>query len=208
MSNKSSINFWIKEFSNRSDAHSDQNIRISNDYFNQEKFSFAKDLFNKSKTVIEIGCGTGELSKKIKDNFNHLSVVGTDLSISAINFANKNYSKDNLNFICLDLLNEESSNFDISICSNVLEHFKNPFVLIDKMINKCKYVILLVPYNQPCVDGYDEEGGPGHVFCFTEDTFKNYNVLDSFKFQSSGWQHSSCGEEALQFSIILKGKND
>lgn len=207
MNNKSSLNFWIKEFSTRSDAHSDQNIRISNDYFNQEKFSFASKLFLESKTVVEIGCGTGELSKKIKDTFDNVSVIGTDLSQSGIDFANKNYAKDGLHFSCLDLLNQESGSFDISICSNVLEHFKEPFVLINKMLDKSKYVILLVPYNQPCVDGYDEEGGAGHVFCFTEDSFKNYNVLDSFKFQSSGWQHSSCGEKPLQFSVILKGKN-
>ena len=53
------------------------------------------------KTVLEIGCGTGEVSYWIAQNSN-LNVLGTDLCAPFINQAKENYKLPNLDFEVLD----------------------------------------------------------------------------------------------------------
>lgn len=195
--------YWNEQFTTRATPHSDQNKEISKDFFLHITSKFSKELL-KSKEVIEIGCGTGEFSRLISDKYNS-NVLGTDISVSGIEYANTNYKNTNTKFEVLDVISTEFKTYDLALCSNILEHFRNPFVVIDKVLKNCKSFIILVPYDQPNTDGYEYEGGPGHVFRFTEESFKNYNVLDSFKFRTNGWQHSACGETPYQFAVLLKG---
>ena len=95
--------------------------------------------------------------------------------------------------------------YDLAVCSNILEHFRQPHIIISKILQMCKCLIILVPYNQPSVDGYDNEGGPGHVFQFTDSSFDQYQMIDSFIFQTNGWQHSSRGETPLQIAVAIRG---
>jgi hypothetical protein len=67
-------------------------------------------------------------------------------------------------------------------------------------------LIILVPYNQPLTDGYECEGGAGHVFHFKDDSFINYDVIEWYTFSTNGWQHSSGGETPLQLCVWLKRK--
>src|ERR1035437_719566 len=193
---------WNEQFIQRATAHSDQNKEISKDFFLKLKNSF-DDLFKKSESIIEIGCGTGELSRAISDRYGK-QVLGTDLSLTGIEFADKNYANNLTAFKALDVLNDSISDvYDLAICSNVLEHFRYPHIVILKILQICKYFIILVPYNQPAVDRYGNEGGVGHVFQFMDNSFDQYNIIDSFIFQTNGWQHSSCGEPPLQISVAM-----
>jgi SAM-dependent methyltransferase len=195
--------YWDNQFKNRFSAHSEQNDTISLDFIKSLKETFTKRLV-KAKSIIEIGCGTGELLNHIYFRFNK-NLTGTDLSLEAINFAKENYK--NIEFKQLNVLEQEVGRvYDLAICSNVLEHFKDPYVLINKILTFANYLICLVPYKQPVTDGYDYEGGPGHVFMFDEDSFSNYKILDSFLFTTNGWQHSSSGEEPKQLAILIEKK--
>lgn len=197
--------YWNKQFRERQIPHSEQNDTISEDFIKSDFFkNEVYNLLKNSTSVLELGCGTGEFSKKIYDMFG-IPTIGTDISEEAISFANKNFANNNLKYEYKGF-EDINNNFDFCICSNVLEHFKNPFIWMDKFINLSKYFLILVPYNQPTTDGYDNEGGAGHVFCFTEQTFDKYNVLNFYKFKTNGWQHSSCGEDPMQLAIVLKGK--
>lgn len=197
-------NYWKERFTVGTAHHSDQNNRISEDFLLKLNNSF-NDLLINSSNIIEIGCGTGEFSYKLHKKY-HKNVLGTDLSEDAINFANNKYKNLNLNYKTLNLLEDDLSlmkNFDLAVCSNTLEHFKNPYIIINSILNYVNKFIILVPYNQPCFDGYEDEGGAGHVFTFTENSFKNYKIINWFTFQSSGWQHSSNGELPLQLAIAI-----
>lgn len=195
--------YWEDQFKNRFKAHSDQNLDISNDFIKNinNNFEFA---LHASKNILEVGCGTGELSYLINKKYKK-NVLGIDVSEEAIKFANENYKNLNLQFKILNLINETvNESYDLAICSNVLEHFKNPFILINKILSISKSLIVLVPYKQPCTDAYEYEGGAGHVFTFDEQSFKDYCVDSWFLFKTPGWQHSALGEEPKQLAVLLR----
>lgn len=197
--------YWEDQFKNRFKAHSDQNFDISNDFLKNLNINF-KNIIDESSKIIEVGCGTGELSYLINKKYNK-KILGIDVSNEAIKYAQQNYLNSNLEFKCLNLLTEQVYDFyDLAICSNVLEHFKNPFVLIDKILSISKFLIALVPYEQPCTDSYEYEGGAGHVFTFNEYSFNNYNLNSYFIFTTPGWQHSALDEVPKQLAVLLTKK--
>lgn len=200
-------NYWKERFTIGLDHHSNQNTQISRDFFKTISKSL-DDRLNLSNSIIEIGCGTGELSKILYDRYKKIT-KGTDLSEQAVLFANNKYSNESLSYQSLDLLNDNlNDKYDVAVCSNTLEHFKNPYLLVDKILDSCKYLIILVPFDQPLTDGFDYEGGAGHVFRFTHNSFDKYEVIEKYTFSTEGWQYSSNGEVPLQWVVVIKGKND
>jgi 2-polyprenyl-3-methyl-5-hydroxy-6-metoxy-1,4-benzoquinol methylase len=201
--------------------HSNQNETITKDLLNIlnynhkvktnfetqieiEKINIVNNILNNSKKILEIGCGTGELINLFNNKYN-CEYLGTDITDKCINYAIQNYKKENINYLTFNCLTEDIKNignFDISICSNCLEHFKNPYLVIEEMKKVSEYIMILVPFNQtPMTDGYDGEGGAGHVFKFIENSFEKYNVICEFKFFTNGW---TCGEKPLQWFILIK----
>lgn len=76
-----------------------------------------------SGSVLEIGCGTGLLSKMLSDK-TPFSVTGMDLSAEFIKEANEKYSNDKLKFVQVNL--NQSTNqlgkFDYVIGNGILHH--------------------------------------------------------------------------------------
>jgi len=163
------------------------------------------------KSALEIGCGRGEMTIRLSRFFN-IPILGSDISPIGIALAIRANAieKTKAYFRVFDCNKELAplGAFDLAIISNTLEHFKEPFKIIDNTLKTCKGCLIIVPYNQPLNDGYDAEGGAGHVYTFTEKSFKKYKVLAHMKFKSNGWQHSSCGEPALQLAILLKKESE
>ncbi len=76
------------------------------------------------KNVLEIGCGTGEISYWIA-NSSTLKVTGTDLCVPFIEQANKSYQSSNLKYEVLDFnlpAKPESEKFDYIIGNGILHH--------------------------------------------------------------------------------------
>lgn len=93
---------------------------------------------NKTKSVLEIGCGTGRIAKKIVNKCN--SYIGIDVSPKTINLAQIHFSKvDNADFICGDFINHSFVyKFDV-ICSTLtFMHVKNKSEFLNKVYNLLK----------------------------------------------------------------------
>jgi len=187
--------------------HSNQNNLITGTFMvelnNKPEF---KNLFKNNKTFIEVGCGTGEFISKIVNEFKNIEYgLGIDISPQSINYANEIYANDIVKYEVINCLEDKiTKQYDISLCSNTLEHFKKPEKLIDEMLSFSKQCMILVPFNQPLTDGYSGEGGAGHVYRFRLKSFKNYEVISHFTFFSKGWR---CGENPLQLAIIIEKKH-
>jgi 2-polyprenyl-3-methyl-5-hydroxy-6-metoxy-1,4-benzoquinol methylase len=201
-------NWWDKEFFYNLVSHSHQNILISSDFLKNSSThpSFLK-IFQTSSRCLDFGCGTGEMAHLLHKKYG-LTVTSVDVSDLAIRTALNLYASNKVHFqtISPDSSLEELGLFDFVICSNTLEHFRNPYIIIEKLFKISPFVIIIVPYGQPAVDNYEYEGGAAHAFTFHEESFNKYHIIDSFKFRSLGWDYSSAGETPQQLAVLIEIK--
>jgi SAM-dependent methyltransferase len=103
----------------------------------------AINIKNKS-TVLELGCGSGELINKIAENFSGLNrIVAVDI------FDQSKKLNSKVEFIKQDIENLDiHESFDLVILNHVLEHIKNPLGLlanIKKILNPHGRILIVVP---------------------------------------------------------------
>lgn len=184
--------------------HAKQNEQIARDFSNHVQ---ARTLFRSEineKLAVEVGCGTGDLTSILTD-VHYCAIEGTDLSglaieIAKIRFPHLIFKQHNI------LTDKPLGKYEVAIASNVVEHFKNPRRVINKMFKMAPTVVVVAPYNQPVTDGYDAEGGAGHVSTITYGTFDPYELVSGFLFRTKGWDYSSNGEIPTQVAVILRQK--
>lgn len=124
--------------------------------------------------VLEIGCGTGQLSNFL--GIAQRQVIGTDMCLNSIKLANDFKVRshlDNVDFYQMNLFKpcfrEES--FHVVICNGVLHHTNNPFEgfrTISRLVKKNGYIIIGL-YNR---FGRLITNARQAVFKITNDSFK------------------------------------
>jgi len=130
--------------------HWDDNINQEKKYskrknwknlFISEKFALSY-LDSKVKSILDVGCGTGELYEVFKDMLsNEISYTGIDISKKTINIAINRYPK--INFIKGNFLNLKNNNkYDLVFSTGVIQHEALPYELIKKCISKSKNLII------------------------------------------------------------------
>ncbi|MFD1358955.1 methyltransferase domain-containing protein [Fictibacillus halophilus] len=107
---------------------------------------FIKEILNNGVKVCDIGCAEGQAVEEYSLKYPNCKVVGIDFSNQAIHNAKELYPDND--FFCLDIQNLNFKN-DILISSNTLEHFLNPYPIIDSLLsNTSKHLILLLPFQE------------------------------------------------------------
>ena len=110
------------------------------------------------KTILEIGCGTGEVSYWIAQQTG-MNVLGTDLCIPFIEQANKNLVLPNLHFEVLDFNRPDQvreRTFDYIIGNGILHHLyyhlDDALRTLHRLLNSGGKIIFLEPniYNPYC----------------------------------------------------------
>ena len=108
-----------------------------------------KKFIGYNKKVLEVGCGTGQLSIFFSIGNNN-EIVGFDPTIQSLNlaksFVEKN-EKKNIEFVNADIFDDVlvDDYFDFIWCSGVLHHTKNPyqaFEVISKSLKRDGYILL------------------------------------------------------------------
>jgi SAM-dependent methyltransferase len=93
--------------------------------------------------ICDAGCAEGEGAALLKKFFPRSNVTGVDFSQSAVDKASKNFP--DVSFSCEDIKSLRSD-YDVVFTSNVLEHFVNPFEILEKLASHAKkYLIAVVP---------------------------------------------------------------
>jgi hypothetical protein len=115
----------------------------------------------KGWTICDWGCALGDGTHELHNHFPQNPITGIDFSSAAIERAKEFYPL--IRFVSADLLNEPyPEQYDVFFSSNTLEHFSNPWELLDRL---SKYVtqhfVILIPYKE--YDRYAE-----HLYSFDE----------------------------------------
>ncbi len=118
-------------------------------YKNVEDFKRLSFIVDQVKTtkktgkILDIGCGNGNISFALGSL--GYDVLGVDVSVESIAIANQNNSFANVKFEVLDADNDTlDDNFDIIICSEVLEHLNFPQQLVATCFRKLAVDGLLI----------------------------------------------------------------
>jgi SAM-dependent methyltransferase len=128
--------------------NSNQNFKQKpNRYMGKPRKKDFYDIFldkinnNKIKSVLELGCATGDFLYYLPDN---IKGTGIDISKVLIKEANKSRKKDNLNFICEDLFKYNPATMpDLVVMTGFLCTFLKFQSVIDKALSLSKRFVFI-----------------------------------------------------------------
>jgi len=172
--NINSKSYWNKRFENdwNSNGGDEQTRFFYNILIENMPEQIVEQLKKQDYSMCDIGCATGEGTEILQKYFSNTVVTGIDFSEKSIEMADNNYP--HIEFKCEDI-ESVKGNYDVIICSNVLEHIENPYKAIEQLlVHTKKYLMVLVPYEE-----YDRI--KEHVYTFDKYSFPteimNYNLV-------------------------------
>lgn len=125
-------------------------VNLGRKYYNGFFMRAIRPHINQNTRFAELGCGTSTLIRLISPKV--ICAIGMDISQEALALSRKNcINLKNVFFIKDDCtkLKTKSNQFDLVWSQGLIEHFKNPEVLINEHIKICKpgkTVLISVPY--------------------------------------------------------------
>jgi 2-polyprenyl-3-methyl-5-hydroxy-6-metoxy-1,4-benzoquinol methylase len=130
----------------------EQNI---NSEFHRRRIELTIDLIREAISlvqgtpqILDLGCGQGHVTDKMRQTLLSAEFTGLDYSISAIDYAHEHYPE--IDFSVGDAYASPYSKdfFDLVVCNNLWEHVPDPIFLLSKIKEICKpggYIIISTP---------------------------------------------------------------
>ncbi|MCT4593539.1 MAG: malonyl-ACP O-methyltransferase BioC [Anaeromicrobium sp.] len=88
------------------------------------------------QSILEIGCGTGYVTKKLVNDFPSASITALDLAPGMIEYAQERINSDKVNFICGDIESMDlEGKYDLIISNATFQWFNNLKDTVDKLHN-------------------------------------------------------------------------
>ncbi len=118
-----------------------------------EKYAAAIRKFiteNDVKSVVDLGCGDFRVASKLVSGDFHYT--GCDVVPSLVEHLNSKFADDNIKFRCVNIVEDELPDGDLSLIRQVLQHLSN--VEIESILQKAdkyKYLIVTEHYPHPKV---------------------------------------------------------
>jgi 2-polyprenyl-3-methyl-5-hydroxy-6-metoxy-1,4-benzoquinol methylase len=121
--------------------------------------TFFIDNTGADNVVLDIGCGNGFLTRDIAEKAR--SVTGIDASKNNIELARKDFSRDNIKYICGDACQYDfGEKFDVVVLSNLLEHLEDRAAFLLKVRELAPRLLIRVPMiNRDWLTYYKREMG-------------------------------------------------
>lgn len=145
-------------------------------FWRNENYYGILDLFPQDKefSLLDIGCAIGDGCELLQEKFPKAKITGVDISDVGIEKAKQ--KTKSVQYLVLDILKQPiPKKYDYITIIQTLEHFDNPFAVVDKCLKHVrKSIIISVPYNQKC-SPTKALNVSEHRYSFNEETFANYN---------------------------------
>lgn len=137
------------------------------------------------KTVVEIGCGDWEVSSRI--NWSGVYYIGYDVVQMVVDYNSENFGKENIKFICDDIIQKNTIKADLLIIKDVFQHLPPSYCVnfIKSITQNFKYNIItndLGGNNEIEIGGYQGNNFSDSPF------FMKYDILINWqqKFAEAG----------------------
>jgi len=148
----------------------------------------------KPQKILDVGCGEGFTLVNLSRNKIGKTYEGVEYSNNSIRLAKKLYPGLNIKKGDIYDLQYRDNSFDMVICTEVLEHLKDPQKALRELARvTSKYVLFSVP-NEPIFTLANLMRGkylktlgnhPGHINHWTQHAFKKYLRKNGFKISTS-----------------------
>jgi SAM-dependent methyltransferase len=139
-------------------------------FWRNENYRHILNLFpeNREFSLLDIGCALGDGCELIQGQFPKAKITGVDISKTGIQKCRQ--KNQDISYFVLDVLkNDLPGTYDFISVIETLEHFDNPFFILNKCLPYAKKsVIVSVPYS-PGYTGRIVRGE--HRYAFNEKTF-------------------------------------
>lgn len=158
------------------------------------------DITENHLSICDAGCAEGQGTNMLASFFTNSDVVGIDFSGEAISRATEYFPQ--VNFFVQDISHFQNR-FDVVYCSNTLEHFSDPIIIMENMQkNTNRYLIILVPYQEYKLC-------ESHFCTFDKDTFPiqldSFQVSYSIVIDSGSYENTRWGGQ--QVLVVYKNEN-
>jgi len=163
-------------------------VHPKHDILNYHQFFI--DNISSSDTVLDVGCGKGMVAFDVAVKARE--VIGIDISVANIDWAQTHYVKENLKFVVGDATDYNFGNrFDKIILSNVLEHIDKRVDFLNKLHGVSDTVLLRVPLiERDWLTMYKQKNGLEYRLDSTH--FIEYTVVGlAHELEQAGWKVES-----------------
>lgn len=177
MNNINTKEYWDNRFS--TGDWENKKGRIQTSLFAREQVNRLGIPFDFEGTILDFGCGLGDAMPIYKKKYPKSKLLGLDHSSDAIRLCNYKYSKI-AKFIegtCDDV-----PIVDVIISSNVFEHLSNDKEIAEKLLLRCKWLYIIVPFQEPLMMAGENE----HINSYNENTFNEFNCHSIKIYKSKG----------------------
>lgn len=108
----------------------------------------AVSLIQGTPQVLDLGCGQGHITEKMRQALNWAEFTGLDYSVSAIEYAHQHFPQ--IDFAVGDAYHSPYANefFDVVVCNNLWEHVPDPLFLlsrIKRILKPTGYLVVSTP---------------------------------------------------------------
>lgn len=165
--------FFIKKGYHHANSIIDFDDTSNTDEWQKEVYLLAKNILEEKKyrSVIDVGCGS---AYKLINYLGSYQMAGIEVG-ETLNWLKKNYPEHA--WLSFENTDPSTLQFDLVICSDVIEHIENPDTLLEfiKKIN-CRQIILSTPERESVAgkNDYGSPENPAHYREWDAAEFKNY----------------------------------
>jgi 2-polyprenyl-3-methyl-5-hydroxy-6-metoxy-1,4-benzoquinol methylase len=164
-------------FNPNSRGYWDKRLSMYDSFWRNENYCHILDLLPQDKefSLLDIGCAIGDGCELLQEKFPKAKITGVDISEVGIKKARE--KTKSVQYFVLDILkNPIPEKYDYITMIETLEHFDNPFAVVDKCLKHVRQsLIISAPYYSQKHLSEKMINLSEHRYTFNEKTFANYN---------------------------------